>query len=274
MNFINEIINDDCLKVLSQMPEESVDLVVSDIPYKIIAGGVRIIYKDDERGGVLNKRDYSKTDPQGVLGRGRIIVETDDNPIGRKWLKKGTNNIPSAVKDGKMFEYNEIEFSEWLPLVYKVLKKGTHCYLMINGRNLAELTKQAEKVGFIWQQLLVWKKGNATPNKYYMNACEYILMLSKRPARNIDNMGRKNVIEVSNIIGNKTHPTEKPVALLKVLIEASSNKGDLVLDMFCGTGSTLVAAKELGRNYIGVDIDAGYCEIAKERLERVQNNLF
>jgi site-specific DNA-methyltransferase (adenine-specific) len=270
---INTIINENCLNILSQMPEESVDLVVSDIPYKIIAGGVRVIYQSDECGGIFNKRDYSKTDPQGVLGRGRVIVQTDDNPIGRKCLKKG-GNTPSAVKDGKMFEHNEIEFSEWLPLVYKVLKKGTHCYLMINGRNLAELTKQAEKVGFTWQQLLVWKKGNATPNKYYMNACEYILMLSKRPARNIDNMGRKNVIEVNNIIGNKTHPTEKPLSLLKVLIEASSNKGDLVLDMFCGTGSACVSAKELGRNYIGVDIDGGYCKVARERLNRVQSNMF
>ena len=269
----NIIINDDCLNVFKGMSDECIDLIVSDIPYKIIAGGVRIVYQDDECSGVLNKRDYSKTDPQGVLGRGKRVIQVDNNPIGKKWLKKDPNNTPSAVKDGKMFEHNEIEFSSWLPEVYRVLKKGTHCYLMVNGRNLAELTKQAEKVGFIWQQLLVWLKGNATPNKYYMNACEYILMLSKRPARNIDDMGRKNVIEVSNIIGNKTHPTEKPIELLKVIIKASSNKRDVVLDMFCGSGSTCVAAKSLDRKYIGIDIDFEFCEIAKKKLEQIQHNL-
>jgi site-specific DNA-methyltransferase (adenine-specific) len=65
-----------------------------------------------------------------------------------------------------------------------------------------------------------------------------------------------------------THPTEKPVQLLSFLVIRSSDPDDLVLDPFCGSGSTLVAASQLGRRAIGVEIDERYCEIAAKRLEQ------
>ncbi len=252
----NNIFNGDCLEFFKTIPDESVSLIATDCPYRIIAGGVRTEYKNDEVGGCLNKRDYSKTDPKGVLNR---------QPLGAKWRKQN-EDITSAVRDGKMFEFNEIKFHEWLPDVYRVLKKGTHCYIMVNGRNLAELQMEAEKVGFVYQNLITWDKGNATPNKYYMNAAEFILMLSKRPARNINDMGASNIIRVPNIIGNKKHPTEKPVKLMEIMIENSSNEGDIVLDPFAGCGSTLVAAQNLKRRYLGCEIDPIYYKIAVDRL--------
>ena len=91
-------------------------------------------------------------------------------------------------------------------------------------------------------------------------------MLRKGKARNINNMGTKNVLDIPNIIGKKKHPTEKPVELNKILIENSSNVGDVVLDPFMGTGSSGLACKELNRNFIGVEIDEKYYNIAKERL--------
>ena len=66
--------------------------------------------------------------------------------------------------------------------------------------------------------------------------------------------------------GNKLHPTQKPVAALLPLIESFSRPGDTVLDPFTGSGSTLFAAKKLGRNYIGVELDAKYHAIAERRL--------
>ena len=62
------------------------------------------------------------------------------------------------------------------------------------------------------------------------------------------------------------HPTQKPIELLKALIELSTVENQLVLDPFCGSGSTLLAAHELKRNYIGIDNNANYVEIAKKRL--------
>lgn len=239
----------DCLDLFKEIPDESVDLILSDVPYKIIAGGMTIEERPDEMSDCLRKRT-----------------------VPDKWLKKDTNSIPSAVKQGKMFTHNEITFKEWLPDCYRVLKKGTHCYLMVNGRNLKELQQEAENVGFVFQNLLVWNKGNFTPNQYYMQGLEFILMLSKRPARKINNMGEKNLLSVPNIIGSKSHPTEKPVELLEIMIRNSTNEGDLVLDPFAGSGSCGVASKNLGRNFIGFEIDENYFEIAKQRIENHTNN--
>ena len=68
------------------------------------------------------------------------------------------------------------------------------------------------------------------------------------------------------------HPTQKPISLMKVIIELSTVEGQTVLDPFCGSGSTLVAAKMLRRNYIGFELDENYAEIAEERLLKVDND--
>ena len=100
-----------------------------------------------------------------------------------------------------------------------------------------------------------------------MKNCEYVLFLRKGKAKWIHDIGRsKTVHQFDNIIGNKTHPCEKPVALLKFYINNSSNKDDVVFDPFCGTGSTLVAAKELDRKYLGYEIDKEYFDIVIDRL--------
>jgi adenine-specific DNA-methyltransferase len=70
--------------------------------------------------------------------------------------------------------------------------------------------------------------------------------------------------------GNVLHPTQKPVDVLKPLIASFSPPGGVVLDPFCGSGSTLVAAKELGRNYFGIEIEAAHCATAARRLDTVQ----
>ena len=204
-----KLFNDDCLKVLKQFDEESIDLVVTDCPYHIVSGGCT---NDVVKIGRV---------PKGMLSR---IKKEDD---AESYLYS---------KQGKLFKFNEIKFSEWLPEIYRVLKNNTHCYVMVNARNLKELQQCAEDSGFIFQNLLIWDKGNATPNKFYMNACELILMLRKGKAKYINNMGSKNILRVPNIIGNKQHPTEKPAELMQILIENSSNKGDIVLDPFMGVG--------------------------------------
>ena len=68
---------------------------------------------------------------------------------------------------------------------------------------------------------------------------------------------------------NRLHPTQKPVSALAPLVLAFSNPGDLVLDPFCGSGSSLVAAKFLGRRYLGVEIDSEHAATAEERLRQI-----
>lgn len=241
-----KIYNEDVLKVMKSMTDESVDLVVTDPPYKITTGGCKI------------NGDTSKN-PSGMLNRG--IAANDPKP-----------NV-EFIRSGSLFKHNTIKFSDWIPEVYRVLKNQTHAYFMVNDKNLNELLNEVNKAGFKLQNILVWKKNNVTPNKYYMKNCEFIVMCRKGKAKNITEMGTKNVLEVKNIIGSKTHPTEKPVELLEILIRNSSKEGDLVFEPFLGTGSALVAAKNLGRNGIGVEIDKQYFDIAQQRLQPVYEEL-
>lgn len=235
-----KLYNDDCLNVLKTIETESVDCVVTDCPYHIVSGGC--------------------SNDKVTFGRYNTCGEILD--------KRGTNASHTYIKQGKIFEHNDIEFKDWLPEVYRVLKPNTHCYVMINARNVKELQESAEEVGFAFQNLIVWDKGNSVPNKYYMNSYELILMLRKGKARNINKMGTSNILRVPNIIRNKKHPTEKPFELMQILVENSTNKGDIVLDPFMGVGGVGIACKKTGRGFIGIEIDNRYFQIAKNQINR------
>ena len=222
--------NMDCMQGMKNIESNSVDLCVTDPPYKIVSGGA----------------------------------------TGHKTF---LSSVPiDVVKSGKLFKYNEIQFNEWIPEIYRILKDGSHCYLMTNGRNIKDIWIEAEKAGFKFQNILVWKKNNATPNKYYMNCIEFILVFRKGKAKTINEPGTKNLIEINNVV-NKLHPTQKPVDLMSIFIINSSNKNEIIIDPFAGSGSTLVAAQKLKRRYIGYEIDKKYFDIARKRLDRTDTQM-
>lgn len=249
MTYSIPLFRGDCLELMKNIPDKSIDLVVTDCPYKLIAGGVTIEERKDECSGIFRKR-----------------VVSDGTKVSNKWLKKNEDDIACAARSGKMFKHNDIDFSDWLPEVFRVLKDGCHCYIMINGRNLKKLQTEAENVGFKYVNLLAWKKNNMTPNRYYMQQMEFILLLRKGRARSINNMGTSNCLEIPNIIGNKRHPTEKPIELMQIFIENSCEEYDTVLDPFMGSGSTGVACINAKRKFIGIEIDEEYFQIAKNRI--------
>ena len=246
---MSEIRLGDTREIIKEYPDEFFDCVVSDIPYEISTGGCAIKERENEYGGILNRRYY-----------------TDDR-LKNKWLKQeDINDNATLIRKGKFFA--EIpKFCEWLPDIYRVLKPQTHCYLMINGRNLKELQIEAEKVGFKFCNLLVWIKNNQTPHKFYMSRTEFILMLRKGKERYINDLGQNNVFVYPNQMGNKYHPTEKPIELMRDFIINSTNEGDKVLDPFMGAGSTCIAAKQNNREYYGFEIDEKYFNIAKKRID-------
>ncbi len=180
---------------------------------------------------------------------------------------------PSGIlskNDGKIFDYNNIEPELWFPELYRVLKNGSQCYIMTNTINLEKFLALARKCGFGLHNVLVWKKNNVTPSRWYMKNGEYTLFLRKGKAKTINNVGSKTVHEFDNVIGNKVHPTEKPVELMKYYIENSTNENDTVLDPFMGSGSTGIAAKILHRDFIGIEIDENYFRIAEERIKQIE----
>ena len=223
-----ELMQGDCLELMKLIPDGSVDLCVSDIPYKLTGGG-----KGD---GANSKR------PKGIL-------------VDNSQLMK----VP--------------KFEDWLPELYRVMKNGSHIYLMCNFKNLNNLMNKSLAVGFKHINLLVWEKNNCTPSQFYMKNCEYTLLLRKGASKYINDIGgSKTVHKFENIIGNKVHPTEKPVDLMGFYVNNSSNEGDTVLDMFMGSGSTIVAALNTNRKAIGIELNECYFNIAKDRIEKVLNN--
>ena len=181
----------------------------------------------------------------------------------------GGKNAPRGMlskNDGKIFDFNNIKHEDWLKETYRLLKPDSHAYIFTNFLNLQDMIKKIEAVGYKIHNLLIWLKNNATPNRWYMKNCEYVILARKGKAKAINNCGSMTVHQFDNIIGNKTHETEKPVDLLKYYIENSSNINDWVFDPFAGSGATAVAAIETGRRFMTSEIDPKYIGKIHNRL--------
>lgn len=182
---------------------------------------------------------------------------------------------PQGMLNGnrKLFKYQKLKISDWMSGLYRILKEGSHCYIMTNSLNMEEMLTESRKAGFKLHNILVWEKNNCTPSQFYMKNCEYTLFLRKGKAKWINDIGgSKTVHKFNNIIGKKTHPCEKPTELLEFYISNSidNKEEDIVFDPFMGTGSLGVACKKIGiNNFIGCELDEKYFNIAKERIENV-----
>lgn len=222
-----DLIHRDCLEVMKDISDESIDLIVTDPPYKTTSRG-----NAGNSGGMLQK---------------------------------------SINKKGKVFKYNNIDCTEYAPEFYRILKDGSHCYVMTNHVNLIHMLNTFKSVGFHFIKSLIWDKQNKIMGQYYMSQYEYILFFRKGKGKKINHCGTSDLISIANkktkgIDGKNLHDTEKPVELMKILIDNSSNKDDIVFDPFGGIGTTAIAAAELGRKCIISEIDTEYYNISKERI--------
>ena len=222
---LDVIYNQNCLEGMKRIPDGSIDLIVTDPPYK--------------------------TTTRGSFGGTGGILKDELN------------------MKGKVFVHNDIKISDWISELYRVLKESGHCYIMCNNTNLSEFLIQIKEAKFNIFKTLIWKKDNCITNQYYMDSHEYIIFCRKGKAIKINNCGTKSVLEVPNP-KNKKHPTEKPVDLMKILIENSSKPGDIILDPFLGSGTTAVAAVNTNRHYIGFELDEKYFDIACQRLDEAE----
>ena len=126
--------------------------------------------------------------------------------------------------------------------------------------------------GFHFIKSLIWDKGNKIMGQFYMSQFEYILFFRKGRGVKINNCGTSDILSIPNIKtkdknGNNIHDTEKPVDLMRILIDNSSKEGETVLDPFMGVGGAGIACKNLNRNFIGIELDENYFNIAKDRIE-------
>ena len=226
---INQIYLGDAYELIKQVPGKSVDLIVTDPPYQI----------DSLVGG--NNR----------LGKSIMSVSAE---LGENGLDSG---IDLSILDEFM----------------RVMKKP-NVYIWMNLKQLYPYLEYfVGKHGCNWN-LIVWQKSNAMPlcGGKYMNDCEYCAYFHKGVRLNTSYETAKTVYITPINQADKNdygHPTIKPIDIIRNLISNSSDDGGVVLDPFMGSGTTAVAAKELGRDYMGFEINEKYHAIAIDRLNGI-----
>ena len=148
--------------------------------------------------------------------------------------------------------------------MYRVLAQDSFCVSFYGWPQADKFMQAYRAAGFRIVGHIMFPKRYASSTRFLKYSHESAHLLAKGDPRQPENPIR-DVIDWE-YTGNKFHPTQKPLAALMPLIEAFSNPGDTVLDPFAGSGSSLLAARMLGRSYIGVEMDRKYHAIAAKRL--------
>jgi site-specific DNA-methyltransferase (adenine-specific) len=158
----------------------------------------------------------------------------------------------SKSSSNQWFEiFPNSRFEELFVEVFRVLKRGSHFYLFCDQETMFIVKPIAEKIGFKFWKAIIWDKVSIGMGYHYRSRHEFILFFEKGK-RKLNNLGTADILECKRVF--RGYPTEKPVQLIKTLIEQSSNVGELIIDPFFGSGSTLIAAKALKRDYLGCDL--------------------
>ena len=233
----NRIINADCLDILKELPDECIDCFFSDIPYRIAQGGA-----------------------------------STTSTFGSKYKWSNNPEKLELYKKGKIFSENDIDPSEYLSDIYRIMKEKAHGYIMVNSTNLKDTIQKIEDVGFILNNILVMRKNNCVTNQWYMKDVEFTVFFRKGKAKPLNNCSIKSCLDVL-MPQDKIHDTQKPVDYVQILIGNSTQENDLVLDCFSGSGTTAVACHKLKRRFICIEKDKEYWEASVKRLEDEQKQM-
>lgn len=228
-DMINTIQLGDCYELIKQIPDKSIDLVYIDIPYLMARGG----YGSSEISTRLRKRNDS--------------------------IEEIRNGIDYSIFDE----------------LCRVMKH-TYIYIWCSKNQILDIMKYFIEEKKCLYELLVWCKTNPSPtgNNMYLPDVEYCLMF-REPGKTKLNDGYELKSRFHVSCSNKSdkdlfkHPTIKPLELVKRHILHSTQPNDIVLDCFCGSGTTCVACKETDRRFIGMEIDPEYHKIAVNRLNGI-----
>lgn len=194
---------------------------------------------------------------------GSISMILTDPPYGMDFQSNYRIDKYSKIRNDKDLSW----LNDWTDEMFRVAKDDTAHYVFCSFHNVDKF-KQALEVKFKVKNMLVWEKNNTSMGDLKADfAPKYEMIIFLQKGRRFINGRRDPNILKFNRTGNKLHPTQKPVDLLEYLITKFSDKGAIVLDPFMGSGSTGVAAKNLNRDFIGIELDENYFNIAKERIE-------
>jgi len=197
-----------------------------------------------------------------TLAAGSVDAVVTDIPYGEKIDKMGfTKNINGGVTlrndYSDMPKWDRPITQSHFDLMFSVSDKQ-----LIFGGNFYKLSPSR-----CW---LVWDKKNGGQYSNDFADCEMAWTNLDAPARIIRHVWHGMIQQDMSDKEKRYHPTQKPIAVMKYAIKMMTNRGDTILDPFMGSGTTGVACVQTGRNFIGIEIDSGYFEIAKKRIEQAQ----
>ena len=243
----NQILSGDCIAAMNALPAGSVDMIFADPPYNLQLSG-----------------DLHRPNNSRVAG-----VEDD-------WDKFAS-----------FADYDNFT-REWLGAARRILKDSGSLWVIGSYHNIFRVGATLQDLGYWILNDVIWRKTNPMPNfrgKRFTNAHETMIWCAReesaKPTFNYQAMKALNDgIQMRSdwlfpicsggerlkIDGRKAHPTQKPEALLHRVLLAATNPGDLVLDPFFGSGTTGAVAKRLGRDWIGIEREADYVDIARRRI--------
>ena len=252
-DWLDSVIQGDCVSLMGRdLPEASVDAIFADPPYNL------------QLGGELHRPDESKVDA------------VDDH-----W------------DSFESFQAYDAFTRAWLLAARRVMKPDATIWVSGSYHNIFRVGAIMQDLGFWTLNDVVWVKTNPMPNfrgRRLQNAHETLIWASRSKssrytfnyesmkAANDDRQMRSDWTmpicqgpeRLKDEDGRKLHPTQKPEALLARVIQASTKRGDVILDPFHGSGTTGAVAKRLGRRFVGIEREAEYVEAARERIDAVE----
>ncbi|MFK7871175.1 MAG: site-specific DNA-methyltransferase [Roseobacter sp.] len=249
---LNEILAGDCIDVMNSLPAGSVDLIFADPPYNL------------QLKGDLHRPDNSRVDA-----------------------------VDDAWDQFASFKAYDDFTRAWLKAARRLLKPNGAIWVIGSYHNIFRVGVTLQDQGFWILNDVVWRKSNPMPNfrgKRFTNAHEtmiwagrdetskYTFNYEALKALNEGIQMRSDWVlpictgheRLKDAQGEKAHPTQKPEGLLHRVLVGSTNPGDVVLDPFFGTGTTGAVAKMLGRDFIGIEREASYRDVAKARIRKVR----
>jgi site-specific DNA-methyltransferase (adenine-specific) len=229
----DELYLGDSLSLMGQLPDGAVDLVITDPPFAI---GFRAA-----------RNNYHRT--------GSRVIE------GYREVSPG--EYPGFTRS-------------WLGQAHRVLSPSGSLYVFSGWTRLKDVLDALDQTGFSVVNHLIWKyQFGVFTKKKYVTSHYHILFAVKDPKRYTFNKVEHYpedvwVVNREYWTGKRKTPTKLPLELVRRILRFSSDPGDIVLDPFIGSGTVAVAAKEMGRHYLGFEIVEEYFRLAKERLSRTE----
>lgn len=234
----------DCLEIMKDIPDKSIDCIICDLPYQVTKCKWDIMIPFDKLWEQYNR----------IIKDNGAIVLFGTEPFSSylrmsnmklykydwKWIKqRGTGHLNAKKQP--------LRNNEDICVFYK--KQPTYNPIMLEGKPYTD--KRAD------QKVDKDIYNNFARQTYINKSTRYPL----------------NTLYFDKICNNQLHNTQKPVELLEYLIKTYTNEGDLILDNCIGSGSTIVAALNTNRKAIGIELDENYFNIAKERIDKIYNEL-